>query len=344
MTLHHGEDDPYAPTASTLVYRKLRTMGIPAEVHLYPGKGHGAFGFERAVEFMRQMGFLGKLGEEVSNEERFSSDEGRGRYIKEAIWPEGRTPDNEEQFCEPYIEWHFPKVRKTNAIQIIYSGGSYTGNGPESFEVTPVRRYLNEKGMTVVTMKYRSPRPVGLSKHTAAWQDLQRAIRIVRSEAAGYGLDPDRIGIMGSSAGGHLTLMGVTSSRHSAYLPIDDIDRISCKVQWGIGIYPAYVLTDGVDGGNSRKGNDDEAVLVPDFSFDLDTAPMLLMHGDADGFSAMGSVKVWEKLRSMGIGCELHTLALRPHGFYHFSSPETGSWNWMDRIAEFLEPFCREED
>ncbi|MEA4997543.1 MAG: alpha/beta hydrolase, partial [Petrimonas sp.] len=113
------------------------------------------------------------------------------------------------------------------AIQIIYSGGSYEGNDPDGFEVAPARRYLNEMGMTVVTLKYRTPRPTtGLSKHTTAWQDLQRAIKIVRSEASKRGLDPERIGIMGSSAGGHLTLMGVTSSLHQSYLPIDEIDKL----------------------------------------------------------------------------------------------------------------------
>jgi acetyl esterase/lipase len=209
-------------------------------------------------------------------------------------------------------------------------------NAPGSFEVTPARRYLNDLGMTVVTLRYRSPRPEGLSKHTTAWQDLQRAIRVVRSEAAQYGLDPDRIGIMGSSAGGHLTLMGVTSARHKSYLPVDAIDRLSCKVQWGVGIYPAYALTDGVDGHNAHGGNEDADILVPEFSFDLDTAPMLMIHGDADGYASMGSVKVWEKLRAMGLSAELHTLALREHCFQRTASPGTGSYTWLDRIQEFL--------
>ena len=241
-----------------------------------------------------------------------------------------------ELHVENNIEWHIPKVLKTTAIQIIYSGGSYTGNSPNSFEVAPARRYLNEKGMTVVTMQYRTPRPKGLAKHTTAWEDLQRAIRIVRNEAAAKGLDPNRIGIMGSSAGGHLTLMGVTSSRHQAYLPIDDLDKIAPNVQWGIGIYPAYALTDGIDKYNTTGGNDDSAILVPEFSFDLDTAPMLFVHGDADGWAAMNSVKAWEKMRSMGIQSELHTLALRPHCFQRTASPGTGSYTYLERIWEFL--------
>ncbi|HBG79588.1 MAG TPA: alpha/beta hydrolase, partial [Porphyromonadaceae bacterium] len=209
MSLHHGGTDIYAPQTSTLVYRQLRRMNIPAELHLYADKGHGAFGLERGIEFMRQMGYMGKLEEEVDLMERYADDNDRIDYSKMDIWPEGKTPDIQPNQCTPYLEWHAPKNLKTKAIQIIYSGGSYEGNDPDGFEVAPARRFLNEKGMTVVTLKYRTPRPItGLAKHTTAWQDLQRTIKIVRSEAAKRGLDPERIGIMGSSAGGHLTLMG----------------------------------------------------------------------------------------------------------------------------------------
>jgi len=339
MSLHHGGKDVFSPNGSTLVYRQLRRMNIPAELHLYPNKGHGAFGLDRGIEFMRQMGYLGALQPEVALMDRFTSDDARASNTRERLWPEGKMPNPQANQGEPYLEWHMPKVLNTKAIQIIYSGGAYSHNDPDGFEVTPARRYLNELGMTVVTVRYRTPRPSsesGLAKHTAAWQDLQRAIRVVRSEAEQRGLDPNKIGIMGSSAGGHLTLMGVTSSLHQSYLPVDDIDKLPCNVQWGIGIYPAYVLTDGLNGQNTNRGNEDTDVLAPDFSFDLKTAPMLFIHGDADGYASMGSVKVWEKMRSMGIQSELHTLCLREHCFQRTAAPGTGSYNWLDRIAEFL--------
>ena len=312
-------------------------MGIPSELHLYPNKKHGAFGFERAVEFMTQMGFMGPLAPEEVLLERFPDDPPGVAYSREAVWPEGRMPDPQAGQCEPYLEWYIPEHRTTDAIQIIYSGGGYNGNGPDSFEVAPARRYLNALGMTVVTLKYRTPRPAPpLAKHTTAWQDLQRTIRIVRSEAASKGLDPDKIGIMGSSAGGHLTLMGVTSSRHRSYRAIDQLDQLPCNVQWGIGIYPAYALTDGIDAYNTTGGNAPEAVLVDEFSFDLDTCPMLLIHGDSDGWAAMNSVKVWEKMRAMGIQSELHTLATREHCFQRKANPGTGSYTWLERIREYL--------
>ena len=336
MSLHHGGADEYSPNGSTLIYRELRKRGIPAELHLYPGRPHGAYGLERGVEFMRQMEFYKPLEPEVEIMKRYDSDDACAKTVETDVWPEGKMPDARENQCKPLIKWYFPKEKKTDAIQIIYSGGSYMGNDWNGFEVAPARRYLNQLGMTVVTMCYRTPRPEGLPKHVTAWQDLQRAIRTVRSEASKYGLDGNQVGIMGSSAGGHLTLMGVTSSMHQSYLPMDDIDRIPCNVQWGIGIYPAYVLKDGADGHNSHGGNTDEDTLVPEFSFDLQTAPMLFIHGDADGYASMGSVKVWEKMRSMGIQSELHTLALRQHCFQRKASPGTGSYTWLDRIAEYL--------
>ena len=343
MCMFHGGNDVYSPNGSTQIYRQLRRMGVPAELHLDPDRGHGpvdAAKFGRAIEFMRQMGFLGPNPAEVELMKRFPDDSARGGYEKELIWPEGRMPDVQTNQCTPYLEWHMPKELKTKAIQIIYSGGSYMGNGPDGFEVAPARRFLNEHGMTVVTMKYRTPRPLpesGLQKHVTAWQDLQRAIRIVRSKAAAKGLDPNRIGIMGSSAGGHLTLMGATSSRHRACGPVDKLDKVPCNVQWAVAIYPAYALTDGAEKGNSTGGNDDSARPVPEFSFDLDTCPILFIHGDSDGWAAMNSVKCWEQLRRMGIQGELHTLAKRFHCFQRSAAPGTGSYTWLGRILDFLE-------
>ncbi|MFZ9935481.1 MAG: alpha/beta hydrolase [Luteolibacter sp.] len=350
MALFHGGKDAYSPIGSTEIYRQLRRMKIPAEIHLFADRPHGFMGdpgkgeegtaydhwLDRVSEFLRQMNYDGQLGKEVPLMERYPNDDARGGHHKQDVWPEGQMPDRQEKQCVPYIEWHLPKQLKTQAIQIIYSGGGYSGNDPDGFEVAPARRYLNEKGMAVVTLKYRTPRPKGLPKHITAWQDLQRAIRIVRSQAKDKGLDPERIGIMGSSAGGHLTLMGATSSQSPAYQPIGELERISCSVQWAVAIYPAYALTDGENEINRTGGNDDSAVLVPEFKFDTATCPMLFIHGDADGWAAMNSVKCWEQLRRMGIQCDLHTLVTRGHCFQRKAAPGTGSHTWMDRIWEFM--------
>ncbi len=337
MCMMHGGKDPYSPMASTQIYRKLREKKIPAELHLYPDKGHGMFGLDRAIEFMRQMGFLGTVAPQVDLMTRFTSDATRAVCEKKDIWQAGKMPDVQANQCAPYLEWHIPSNLTTKAIQIIWSGGSYMGNSPDGHEVAPARRYLNDKGMTVVTVKYRTPRPAApLAKHVTAWQDVQRAIRLVRSEAASRGLDPDRIGVMGSSAGGHLALMATTSSTKNAYEPVDAVDKLPCNVQWAVSIYPAYALTDGANDPNKTGGNADDARLVSEFLFDAKTPPMLFIHGDADGWASMNSVKAWEQLRRMGIQGELHTLALRGHCFQFNASPGTGSYTWLDRIWEFL--------
>ena len=335
ISFHHGGKDPYTPNGSTLCYRELRKRGVPAELHLYADKGHGAHGLDRALEFLNQMEFVAKLGRAQAQDHRFMPGD-TIRTEKEYLWPSGKKPGvSENQQYEPYLVWFVPEKLKTKAIQVVVPGGGY-GFCNFNGEGTPVAHYLNGKGMTTVVVMYRCPRPLGQPKHLSGWQDAQRAIRLVRSEAPARGLDPDRIGLMGFSAGGHLTLMTATNARTPAYAPVDDADRLSCKVQWACPIYPAYALTDGADAPNTTGGNDDSAVLVPEFSFDADTPPMCFVHGDADGWAAMNSVKCWEKLRTMGVQSDLHTLAKRGHCFQFSASPGTGSWTWLDQVWDFL--------
>ena len=335
ISFHHGGTDPYTPNGSTLCYRELRKRGIPTELHLYADKAHGAHGLERALEFLNQIEFAGKLGPEQAMDHRFFPDDTE-RTERELLWPAGKTPDvSPNHAYEPYLVWFVPTKLKTKAIQVILPGGGYhhcNFNG----EGTPVAHYLNGKGMTAVVVRYRCPRPEGKAKHLSAWQDAQRAIRMVRGEATGRGLDPNRIGVMGFSAGGHLTLMASTCARTPAYAPVDETDKLPCNVQWACPIYPAYALTDGADGINVNGGNGDEDVFVPEFAFDEDTPPMCFVHGDADKIASMGSVKCWEKLRARGIQCDLHTLALRGHCFQIRCSPGTGSWTWLDQVWDFL--------
>ena len=338
MCFFHGGKDQYSPIGSTRLYRELRKRGIPAELHLDADRGHGpvnAYKFARAVEFIRQMGWLGNLPKAQNQDHRFFPG-GTLRTEKEMLWPAGKIPDvSPNHAYDPYLIWYVPEKPTTKAIQIVFAGGGY-GFCNINGEATPVAHYLNGKGMTVVSVMYRCPRPVNAPKHKSAWQDAQRAIRKVRSEAAARGLDPDRIGVMGFSAGGHLTLMAALNAQTPAYTPVDEIDRFSCKAQWAFPTYPAYVLTDGVDCPNAHGGNGEEDVIVPDFAFDADTPPMCFVHGDGDGYASMASVKVWEKLRLMDRQSDLHTLATRGHCFQMSSVPGTGSFTWMDRLWDFL--------
>ena len=335
MSLHHGGVDPWSPNGSTLFYRELRKRKIPAELHLYADKPHGAHGFERALEFLRQLNVDGKLAGWRELNHR-ADPAATARTEKEALWPAGKTPDvSPNHAYEPYLVWFLPEKPTTKAVQVILPGGGYYMCNFID-EGVPVATYLNKKGMAAVVVMYRTPRPEGRSKHLSAWQDAQRAIRMVRREAPARGLDPDRIGVMGFSAGGHLTLMTATNAQTPAYEKVDETDDVSAAVQWACPVYPAYSLTDGADEPNVTGGNDDSAVLVPEFSFDELTPPMCFQHGDADGWAAMNSVKCWEKLRAMGRQSDLHTLATRDHCFQFKASPETGSYTWLDRIWDFL--------
>lgn len=249
---------------------------------------------------------------------------------KIVLWPEGRIPSFQEKQKVPYLLWFKPDELKTKAVLIAVSGGGYNGNGITGFEVSPMRDYMLAKGMTVVTMLYRTPRPAGLPKHLTAWQDAQRTVRIVRAEARKRGLDPDSIGFTGCSAGGHLAVMTAVSSQTPAYEPVDALDAIPCNVNWAIPVYPAYLLADGLDQYNVTRGNDLAVGFAPEFAFDAATPPMCLFHGDADDWSAMGSVRTYHKLRTMGIPSEVHVLARENHCFQSNPRPGTPAAIWKD--------------
>ena len=335
-SFHHGESDIYTPNGSTRCYREYRKRKVPAELHLYADKPHGAFGLERAIEFLRQMNFDGQRGEETDR--RVFTGAWTSCQETNLLWmvaekmPEVQT----NQTTAPYLTWYVPKELKTKAIQIVFPGGGYshcnaTGEG------LPAAEYFNRKGMTAVVVTYRCPRPLTGPKYRSAWIDAQRAVRLVRSQAAARGLDPERIGAMGFSAGGHLTLLTATSSTYRPVIkPTDEIDRLSASVQWACPIYPAYSLTDGAERPNAQGGNEDDSVLVPEFLFDIRTPPMCLMHGDADSWAAMNSVKVWERLRRMGVSADLHTLATRGHCFQFKAADGTGSATWLNQVWDFL--------
>lgn len=334
--LFWSQDDGVSPAEAINAYRMLRLSGTPAELHAVD---RALTSEERTAwlsKYARQMNLDGRLGAKVPQLKRFPNDDDRLSYEKLPVWPEGRMPNPDAGQCEPYLEWHLPKCLLSQAVMIVYSGGGYSGNSTDGNSVPPIRRYLNGKGMAVVTLKYRTPRPKNLPKHASAWADLQRTIRLVRHGAAARGLDPKRIGLCGGSAGGHLSLLGALSSTRQAYEPVDEIDRESCSVQLAVALFPAYVLSDGLDGENKGGGNDPDVRIAEEFAFDEKTCPVLFLHGDADRYSAMGSVKVWERLQTKGIKSDLHALALQPHDFQYSASPGTGAYAYLDTIWDFL--------
>lgn len=254
------------------------------------------------------------------------------------IWPD-LAPGEKSDEDGPRLYLFQPDEKTSDTIILICPGGSYNRLAMDH-EGCEIAEFFNRKGMTAAVLQYRVPRREGLPKHMAAWQDAQRAVRVVRSKATAWGVDPEKIGIMGFSAGGHLALMTASTSQTPSYLPLDELDQLPCHVNFAVPVYPAYVLQDGANGPNKGRGNDSE--LVEEFAFDDRTPPMCLIHGDNDQYSAMGSVAVYRKLRTMDIPAELHIFAKTGHGFgarptYDLNNHHTG--DWMNRAYEAIRTF-----
>jgi len=129
---------------------------------------------------------------------------------------------------------------------LICPGGGY-GILAINKEGTEVVEWLNSIGITGILLKYRVPRRNGgFNKHHHALQDAQRAMGIIRSRAKEWAIDPDKIGICGFSAGGHLSAVLCSNFHKRSYTPVDDYDKASCRPDFAILIYPAY-LTDPID-------------------------------------------------------------------------------------------------
>ncbi len=243
-----------------------------------------------------------------------------------------------QEVTNPTITIYTPEKKTSDCIMLIFPGGGYNilAYGHEGIDVA---KYFNSKGVTAAVVKYRVPRRQNLEKHRAAWQDAQRAVRFVRANAEKFGINPEKIGCMGFSAGGHLTLMTAAASQTPAYEPVDELDKTPCHVNFAVPVYPAYVLEDGKDGSNAEKGNN--SPLVSDFAFDAKTPPMCLIHGDADGISAMGSAAVYRKLRTMNIPAELHIYAEVGHGF-GMRPADAHLGTWPDRVYAWMQVVARE--
>ena len=131
-----------------------------------------------------------------------------------------------------------PKEKATGTGVLIAPGGGYNILAWD-LEGTEIAKWLNSIGVTAVILKYRVPRRDKDNPHRAPLQDAQRAMRLVRSHAAEWGIRPDRIGMLGFSAGGHLTVMAGTHWEEQTYEPVDEADRLSCRPDFLIPIYPA---------------------------------------------------------------------------------------------------------
>ncbi len=253
-----------------------------------------------------------------------------GETVREAnVEPNG---DRATCVTTPFLLVYHPEKQISDICMLILPGGGYQVCFYFN-EGIPNAKWWNEQGITAAVLVYRVPRPDGKEIFIPAWQDAQRAVRVLRSKAKEWGLNPEKIGVQGYSAGGHLALLTACSSQTSSYEPIDELDKISCHVNFALPVYPAYVLEDGVDGPNARRGNDAE--MAPGLNFDQKTCPMCLLHGDGDIYSPMGSVKVYSEMRKRDIPCELHIFSGAVHGFM-FWNDALNTKTWRDRGFEWI--------
>jgi acetyl esterase/lipase len=227
-----------------------------------------------------------------------------------------------------------PKDKDSGAAVLICPGGGYW-NLYWQLEGEEVAAWLNSLGVTGIILKYRVPRRPDEPKGEPArrpLQDAQRAVRLVRSRAGEWGIDPRRIGMVGFSAGGHLAIATATSFDRRTYEPTDDIDKVSCRPDLAILAYPGYL-----------KARDKDE-LAPGLHIPAGTPPVFLAHGGEDLISPPEhSVVLYLALKRAGVPAELHVYAGAAHDFaVRPSDRPCSTWTqscaaWM-RQQGFLRP------
>jgi acetyl esterase/lipase len=268
------------------------------------------------------------------------------------VWP-GEVPDDygpigEETFRPPWSEeskgakwltnvtkptitvYRPAKEKDTGAAMLICPGGGYW-NLAWDLEGEEVAAWLNSLGVTGIVLKYRVPRRPGQPEKLPApgpLQDAQRAVSLVRSRAAEWGIDAGRIGMIGFSAGAHLTAATATQFDERAYSPLDIVDEVSCRPDFAILAYPGYL------------GETDPELLTPGFRVPADAPPFFLVHASDDRVARVeNSVVTYLALKRAGISAELHLYAAGGHGFGIRKSGRLVS-TWAERCAEWL---CAQE-
>jgi acetyl esterase/lipase len=202
------------------------------------------------------------------------------------------------------------QARNTGTAMVICPGGGYWDLYWE-LEGEEVAAWLNAQGMTGIILKYRCPRRPGEVEREpplGPQLDAQRAVRLVRSRAAEWRINPERIGIVGFSAGGHLALATATGFADRLYEPIDDVDAVSSRPDFAIACYPGYL-----------KVKDKDEIRA-DLKIPPDTPPIFLAHASDDNVAYGGSVPdnsvlTYLALKRAGIPTELHVFATGDHDF-----------------------------
>jgi len=224
-----------------------------------------------------------------------------------------------EDADKPSITLYLAPKEKANGTAVVVCPGGGYGFLADDHEGRQIGEWLNNIGVSAFILKYRiAPR----YHHPAPMQDVQRAIRIVRSRAQEWGVAPDRIGVWGFSAGGHLASTAATHFDPGDPNAADPIDRVSCRPDFAILCYPVITLTEPYTHRGSRDnllGPNPDPKLVELLSNERhvtdQTPPTFLFHTDADtGVPAENSLMFYQALRKAGVPAEMHIFQTGPHG------------------------------
>jgi acetyl esterase/lipase len=235
----------------------------------------------------------------------------------ELLWPNGAPGAlGTEDVDKPSITAYLAKSPSGTAV-VVCPGGGYQ-NLAMDHEGVQIAKWLNSLGISAFVLKYRlGPK----YHHPAMIDDAQRAIRTVRTRAAALQIQPDRIGIWGFSAGGHLASTAATHFDSGDPNAADPIDRSGSRPDFAILSYPVISLGEFAHVGsrNNLLGKNPDPKLVEDLSNDLrvtaQTPPTFLFHTTADATVPVeNSVRFYMALRKAGVPAELHIFQNGPHG------------------------------
>lgn len=201
-----------------------------------------------------------------------------------------------------------PRELNTGTAMIVCPGGGYHNLFWE-LEGEEVAAWLISQGITGMILKYRCPRRPGDVKNeppVGPLLDAQRAVRLARDRAADWGLNPQRIGMVGFSAGGHLALATATRFDKPAYAAVDGVDRQSCRPDFAVACYSGYL----------RVRDEEKHELSPGIRIPAGTPPIFLAHASDDSISdPRHSAVMYLALKRAGVPAELHIFAAGEHDF-----------------------------
>lgn len=203
----------------------------------------------------------------------------------------------------PTITLYSPANKNTGAAIVVFPGGAYRILAID-LEGTEVCQWLNSAGITCALLKYRVPDSGPYPKSSAALQDAQRAIGIVRQHAAEWKVDPNRIGVLGFSAGAHLAAALSTHFDKRLYNAIDPADQLSCRPDFAVIVYPGYLAI-----------AEQNFAPNPEIHVTERTPPSFIVQAEDDPVYVENSTVYFLALKDAKVPAEMHLYAQGGHGY-----------------------------